>query len=308
MAGEVTHCPLCSGTESLLFDRRDFRGRLVTNRLCKVCGLVFQSPQPSPAELERFYESEYRLLYQGEAGPTAKDLAVQEKRAAVLLQFLQRSAGNGFPPAGLAKPLRHLDVGCSAGLLLERFRAALGAQPVGVEPGTAYREYARQRGLTVYASLRELQEAGEPRFGLVSMLHVLEHLPDPAGTLVELREKFLADNGLLLLEVPNLYAHDSFEVAHLISFSPHTLLQVVERAGYEAIALRKHGLPRSRLLPLYLTLLARPALGLPEPASGRLHRTIHLRPERGVRLKRRVGMFRRRVLQKLLPRQAWIQA
>jgi 2-polyprenyl-3-methyl-5-hydroxy-6-metoxy-1,4-benzoquinol methylase len=308
VAEGVTHCPLCSGTESLLFDQRDFRGRPVTNRICTVCGLVFQSPHPSAAELESFYEREYRLLYQGESGPTAKDLAVQEKRAAVLLQFIQRSTGDGFTSTGPTKTLRHLDIGCSSGLLLERFQAAAGTRPVGVEPGTAYREHARRRGLTVYASLHELQEAGERRFDLVSLLHVLEHLPDPAGTLVELREKFLATGGLLLLEVPNLYAHDCFEVAHLVSFSSHTLLQVVERAGYEGIALRRHGLPRSRLLPLYITLLARPALALPEPSSGRLHRTIHLRPERGVGLKRKAGMFRRRVLQKIFPHQAWIEA
>jgi 2-polyprenyl-3-methyl-5-hydroxy-6-metoxy-1,4-benzoquinol methylase len=306
MPEDVSHCPLCGGTESRLFDRREFRKQPVINRICSACGLVFQSPRLAESELEGFYENEYRRIYQGEEGPTTGDLAVQEKRASGLLAFVQ--AQGLFRPESAEKPVlnsaglaaRHLDIGCSSGLLLKRFEAALGTRPVGVEPGTAYREHARQQGLTVYASLHDLYEAQERPFDLVSLIHVLEHLPDPAVHLVQLRETILAANGILLLEVPNLYAHDSFEVAHLVSYSPHTLSQVVQRAGFEILSLRRHGWPRSRLLPLYITLIARPAL-LHSP-----HRTFHLRPERGVAVKRRLGMFRRRVIQKLFPGQAWL--
>ncbi len=306
MPENVSHCPFCSGTESLLFDQREFRSQAVTNRICTACGLVFQSPRLAEAELESFYEGEYRQLYQGVEGPTEKDLAVQEKRADVMLAFLRAYAGEGFRSQESGKPLRHLDIGCSAGILLKRFQEGLGSYPVGVEPETVYREHARQQGLAVYASLHDLQETEQRRFDVVSMIHVLEHLPDAAGTLVQLRETYLADSACLLLEVPNLYAHDCFEVAHLVSFSAHTLSQVVQRAGYEIVALRKHGKPRSLLLPLYITLLARPALILTERGSGRHHRTFHLQPERGVAVKRRLGMFRRRVLQKLFPHLAWL--
>ncbi len=296
----VSLCPLCNNPESRLFDQREFRMQPVSNRTCTACGLVFQSPRPAEAELERFYEGEYRQLYQGAEGPTAKDLTVQEKRADSLLAFIRQYAGDHPGTGRDGRIIRHLDIGCSAGTLLKRFENALGTHPVGVEPGSAYREHSRQQGLTVYTSLHELQEASERRFDLASMIHVLEHLPDPAGYLVQLREIYLVDSALLLLEVPNLYAHDCFEVAHLVSFSAHTLSQVVLRAGYEILAIKKHGWPRSRLLPLYITLLARPAL-MSSP-----HRTVHLRPEKYVGLKRRLGMLRRRAFQKLFPHQAWI--
>jgi hypothetical protein len=127
------------------------------------------------------------------------------------------------------------------------------------------------------------------------MSHVLEHLPDPVTYLAHLRKVVLVPDGRLLLEVPNLYAHDSFEVAHLVSYSPHTLMQIVEKAGFEIVKLEKHGRPRSKLLPLYLTLLACPAAS----------QTWSLRPERGVALKRRLGMLRRRIAEKLFPSRAW---
>jgi hypothetical protein len=129
------------------------------------------------------------------------------------------------------------------------------------------------------------------------MSHVLEHLPDLVGFLTHLRESVLTLSGWLLLEVPNLYAHDSFEVAHLYAFSPHTLGEVLRRSGFEFVKFEKHGRPNSALLPLYITVLYRPA-ARPEPRP--------VRPERGVALKRRLGMLRRRILSRLFPHRAWL--
>ncbi len=71
--------------------------------------------------------------------------------------------------------------------------------------------------------------------GLISMFHVLEHLPDPVGYLSALRQKFLEPDGWLLIEVPNLYAHDCFEVAHLngLKITAHTMeLSVIKPHVY----------------------------------------------------------------------------
>jgi SAM-dependent methyltransferase len=185
------------------------------------------------------------------------------------------------------------------GLLLQGFQAAYHDQPYGIEPGEAHRTHARKEGLTVYASLAELEEHETGRFDLISMSHVLEHLPDAVGYLDHLREKLLNPDGWLLVEVPNLFAHDSFETAHLVAYSPHTLQQTLEKAGFAIICLEAHGRPRSDLLPLYITLLARPGSGAP-----RLSRLV---PEKHVALKRRIGMLRRRILARLFPQRAWLE-
>jgi SAM-dependent methyltransferase len=240
------------------------------------------------SELAAFYAAEYRRLYQGGEGPDAKDLAVQVGRAEALLAFCQ---------ARLAGVKRCLDIGCSAGSLLDAFQRAYGCQVVGVEPGAAYREYARGRGLDVVASLEDLPSTKPGRFDLISLAHVLEHLPDPVGYLANLRESLLEPGGWLLVEVPNLYAHDSFEVAHLVSYSAHTLRETLSQACFGILALEPHGRPRSRLLPLYLTVLARP-VKTPAPSQVRL--------EGNVRLKRWWGMTRRRLLSRIFPCQAWL--
>ncbi len=283
----VSHCLLCGANNTAQFDRREFRGHPVTNVICRVCGLVYQSPRMTAAESQAFYETEYRLLYQGQEGPNPKDVAVQSARARVTLEFISQS---------ISSAAHILDVGCSTGLLLQQFQSHLQARVYGVEPGNLYRQYAQSQGLEVYASLDELQQAGLPRFKLVSMMHVLEHLPDPVDYLQKLRTQFLESGGWLLLEVPNLYAHDSFEVAHLISFSDHTLTQVVQKAGYRVDRLRSHGLPRSQLIPLYITLLAQA-----DDSAAYTFKPDHL-----VSFHRWYGFIRRRVAERISPQRAWL--
>jgi 2-polyprenyl-3-methyl-5-hydroxy-6-metoxy-1,4-benzoquinol methylase len=283
----VQHCPLCGSTSQAPFDGRQFRGYQVINVICTSCGLVFQSPRMDETESSDFYQAEYRLLYQGQAGPNAKDLKVQTQRAELTLEFIR-------PIVKSAN--RILDIGCSSGLLLKKLATNYHADTCGVEPGDMYRQYAQAAGLEVFSTLEELKQANPSPFALISLMHVLEHLPDPVGYLADLRTSLLLPGGWLLLEVPNLYAHDSFEVAHLVSYSSHTLQHVVEKAGYQVVALRKHGQPRSKLLPLYITLLATPN------ASAQ----YTLRPEHLVHLRRQWGFFKRRVVQRLFPHQAWL--
>lgn len=287
MSETVNECPLCRGINSQLFDKRAFGSRMVENQICLTCGFVYQSPRMTAAEAEAFYESEYRHLYQGSSDPNPKDLNIQALRAESLVSFLDDMSG---------EVKRVLDIGCSAGLLLQAFKRVFTCQVAGIEPGLAYREYAQRNGQTVYRSLVELESAGEASFDLVSMAHVLEHLPDPLSYLITVREQLLDEKGWLLLEVPNLYMHDSFEVAHLSAFSTNTLRQLVQKAGFEVVKFQKHGRPRSRLLPYYLTMLCRPAP---------LKMEITIRKERFVNLKRRSGLFERRMVSRIFPALAW---
>jgi SAM-dependent methyltransferase len=291
MTEVVNVCPLCGHEDSRLFDRRDFRCQEVTNRMCLNCGLVYQSPRMTESESENFYARQYRTLYEGSNQPTARNLDNQQGRAASLYKFSQPS---------MTKIGRHLDIGCSVGVLLRYFQERYHCHSVGIEPGMEHRLQARKDGLVVYARMDELEKKEPPPFDLISLVHVIEHLPDPVSYIAHLQERLLAPDGWLLLEVPNLYAHDSFEIAHLVSYSPHTIKQVLLQAGFEVLKIEQHGRPRSRLLPLYLSFLARPA-----PVT---QRSFPLKPEKWVSAKRQAGMLRRRLLEHLFPRQAWISA
>ncbi len=288
MPETVDTCLLCGSQKSKVLDQRLFRGVKVTNRVCLSCGLVYQSPRMTAEEAGKFYEAEYRQVYQGTENPIKRDFTTQTARARSLLGFIEPCV----PTLS-----SHLDIGCSTGIILQQFKDRYHCQPCGIEPGEAYRAYAREHGLSVYATMEDLEKDKPERFALISMSHVLEHMPDPVAYLAHLREALLDPAGWLLLEVPNLYAHDSFEIAHMVSFSAHTLHQALEKAGYEIIKEEEHGRPRSNMLPLYITVLARPRQG-----------SMQLKPireEKNVPFKRKTGMFRRRVIEKLFPKRSW---
>lgn len=285
----VELCPLCAGPRRTLFEEiHDARGR-VTYHLCRSCGLVYQSPRMDAGELERFYGHEYRPLVQATDEPTTKDLQVQSARARRTLELVR--------PASLTVT-RHLDVGSSSGAVLLQFRELYNCASVGVEPGEAYRQFSQSQALTVYPSLDSLSQAGEKRFDLVSLLHVLEHLPDPVATLKQLRDTWMALGAILLVEVPNLIEHEGLERAHLFGFTAATLGETVRQAGFRVFWTRAHGGFRSPILKLYLTLLARA-----EPAPVRPIR-VRSTPF-GIRFLRQVGRAKRRLFTRLFPDWTW---
>ena len=284
-------CLLCGSEKSKCYKTIESFGHPVSYYLCQNCGFVYQNEAETIAKDEAFYEENYRTLYQDSEEPTAKDLRQQTLRALDQAKFLR---ANHFAPKNV------LDIGASTGLLLETFREEFGAEVTGVEPGNAYRATAEKRDIQMFSSLESLRETNREGFDLVTMMHVLEHLPDPLATLREIRQELLTSNGALLIEVPNFYAHDSYELAHLSCFTPHSLKEILRLAGYEVKAFRKHGHPRSKTLDLYIGALARPIIPEHEPDA--------VRPERCVPLKRALAMLWRKVITRLRPKDSWLGA
>jgi len=283
-------CLLCGSDHKDVLARVESFGYPLVYYQCGQCGLVFQSQEESQAADPEFYAATYRKIYQAHEEPTPKDLWVQTQRSLHLIAELRKT--------GVCEIHNMLDIGASAGVLLQAFKEAFGCQVTGVEPGEAYRAFAEHKGIRMFPSVDDLVESSPERFDLVSMSHVLEHLSDPVGMLKLIREKLLSETGLILLEVPNFYAHDSYELAHLACYTPHTLKEALRQAGYEVVHFERHGVPRSDLLTLYLTVLGRPNSTQSDPGS--------VRPERNVRLKRKLAMLYRRLVQRAFPRGAWL--
>lgn len=287
MKNKVSNCLLCGSSGSKIFDEREMHGYQVVNHICTDCGFIYMSPRMSEVELDSFYKEHYRTLYQGQEDPTTANLKTQTLRAEDMQLFTQRNIG---------ETKRFLDVGASAGLLMEAFQRSDGSEVVGVEPGDSYRKFAQDKSLKLYTSLADMQKAGEEKFDVVSMSHVLEHISNPKEYLMSLRE-LLNENGHLLLQVPNVSWHDSFEVAHLSSFSPHTLRETVQSVGYCQVSIKSHGYPISKLFPIYTTILARKI---------ELDNDYKVNADSLVKIKRKSAEFLKKVFGKLLPKLAWV--
>jgi len=283
-------CPLCGKRQAKELHWMQSFGFPVVYYHCQACGFVFQDAAASRATQPDFYTENYRKIYQQSAAPTPKDLRQQQLRAEDQIRFLRAQ--------GVQNLARVLDIGASSGLFLQALQNEFQAEGVGVEPGNAYRALAEAQGLRMVTSLPELIASRPERFDLVSLMHVLEHLPDPVGVLRQVREELLTPQGWLLLEVPNFYAHNSYELAHLSCFTPHTIVEALSKAGYEIINLRQHGYPRSKLFKLYLNVLAQPSANPPED--------YQVKPEHAVPLKRSLAIAWRDLRARLDPKRSWL--
>jgi SAM-dependent methyltransferase len=283
-------CPACGVKEHAPFERAEDAGMTLNYVFCRACGLVYQLHRLDVNALSSFYRESYREIVQGSQEPTEKDLRVQAGRARALTDLVTEL---------LEEVHSHLDIGSSAGTFLRQVQKRFGCQAIGVEPGDAYRDHSRRKGTETVADLDELTSDRRSSFDLVSLIHVLEHLPSPVEYLRTIRRRWMAEDGLLLLEVPNLFGHTCWEIAHLTAFSPAALEGTLHRAGYKVLHMRTHGAPRSKIIPLYLTAIARP-----QPY---LESDTHPAPSYwGARARRTWGMAWKSLAERLAPSLAWL--
>jgi 2-polyprenyl-3-methyl-5-hydroxy-6-metoxy-1,4-benzoquinol methylase len=147
------------------------------------------------------------------------------------------------PPARAGGSL--LDIGCGNGRFLAIMRM-LGWQVQGIEPDQRSAELARRSsGALVHAELDEqLHPPGG--FDVVTMNHVLEHLPDPDVVLGRCF-RLCAPGGLIGIVVPNwrslghrLFRRHWYALEpprHAVMYEPRTLESALQRAGFRVESL-----------------------------------------------------------------------
>ncbi len=160
---------------------------------CTTCGLVRM--ENVPADLSPFYPRNYWFK---PGGSLASRLEEAYRR--VLIRDHVAFASKALEDAGGGLVL---DVGCGGGLFLGMLRER-GISVLGLDNSAeAARAAWEQNSVTVLLGDMLRAPIAEGSCALVTMYHVLEHLPDPAGFLRAAR-KLLRPGGRLIVQVPNL--------------------------------------------------------------------------------------------------------
>ena len=165
-------------------------------------------PKPADAEIGNFYLSQYyELLKSGKRAPDIRRLMDGGDNAQRERDWLRHGLYADIADSILtfAPGMSTLDVGCGAGELVA-FLKDQGLEACGFEPSELAVSVAREKELEVHhanfddfvANCREQQR----RFDAVSMVHVLEHVPDPKLLLTSMRD-LLNEGGILIVDVPN---------------------------------------------------------------------------------------------------------
>ena len=194
--------------------------------------MLITHPQPSLEKLPSYYESVdyishtdgntslFEKMYQ-----FVKGIALKNK-----LKLINSQSQKG----------RVLDIGAGVGDFLSVAKKE-GWETIGVEPSEKAKTIAKTKGVKFVENLSELESNS---FDVITMWHVLEHVPDLEKQIQELK-RLVKPTGIVIIAVPNFRSYDAkhydkywaaYDVPiHLWHFSKTAIQKLFARENLELI-------------------------------------------------------------------------
>ena len=191
---------------------------------------------PVPDELGKYYESEAYISHT-DSRKTLFDRLYQwvksynlKHKIALIKQYKK---GN----------IQLLDIGAGTGDFVLSSKEYAHWEAMGIEPSEKARIKAEEKGLLLQADFSELLLHS---FDVITMWHVLEHVPDVAKE-IQIISNLLKENGIAVIAVPNYRSWDAqhykehwaaYDVPrHLWHFSKKSIEQLFAKEGFELLAI-----------------------------------------------------------------------
>lgn len=231
-------CPVCEGKSLDAFMTVDDhflsleKFELVK---CANCSFVFTNPRPKAAELQKYYESEDYFSHSKKKKGLITFLYDMVKKHSLSKKY---SLISNYKSGG-----NILDIGCATGEFLNFFTQK-GWETMGIEPAENPRNFAIENyGLDVKPE-ESLDALKSKSFDVITMWHVLEHVPDLNERIQQIR-KLLKPDGLLLVALPNYLSWDAkhyksfwagYDVPrHLYHFAQPTVSKLMSKHHFKVI-------------------------------------------------------------------------
>ena len=231
------NCNLCGSFDSEPFLLREDLNTFIEGKFqlvrCLHCGLVYENPRPSLRSWELIYPNQYDQYTQQSNEEFQKNFWYRfgfQKR----LKAIERFKNGGTL----------CDLGCATGDFLREVEFHNNWKGYGVEPNEFASNLARKAGLNVETGTFGDNPFPGLNFDVISMWNVIEHLPNPTETLLEVNKR-LNPGGILVFTTPNLESFDArffgrfwigYELPrHFYVFSKTTLLQYLQKTNFTYI-------------------------------------------------------------------------
>lgn len=221
---------------------------------CSKCKIIFLNPQPSFRELKKHYSGNYYSLNKIKSPKDSLlvkfrlflyDTFFTNKRPPILkLIFLPFK--NYLRGTVINKNEKLLDIGSGSGQFVYEMKL-LGVDSLGVEPGDFDINDATKKGVKIIKGDLIASKIPKNSFDIITMNHVLEHVPNPIETLKELNG-ILKKGGTFIVGVPNTDSFAKkifgknwyqFDVPrHLFNYSTDNLKNALKKSGFKIKKIR----------------------------------------------------------------------
>lgn len=202
-------------------------------------GLLVTSPRPSLDKLSSYYESEEYISH------TDSNKSLMDKVYQVIKNYSVKKKLRMINKHSKKKG-KILDIGCGTGDLLAACENN-GWEISGVEPNNKARDLASRKidskDLLV-ENLEDLSKQGRTSYDVITMFHVLEHVPNLIEYIEQLKQ-LLNEDGCLIIAVPNYKSYDAvhykefwaaYDVPrHLWHFSQNAIQNIFEPYGFAIV-------------------------------------------------------------------------
>lgn len=192
--------------------------------------LLVTTPQPDIDKLPSYYKSE-KYISHTDSKNSFLDKIYQQVKSLMLRRKIK------WIEHEISERGKILDLGAGTGDFLAQAKSG-GWETFGVEPNPGARKLAAEKGVDLFEDSDSLPDH---HFDVISMWHVLEHVPDLEKQIREL-DRLLKPDGLLVIAVPNFKSYDAkhykefwaaYDVPrHLYHFSPQAMKRIFETKGF----------------------------------------------------------------------------
>lgn len=158
--------------------------------------MLITYPQPSLDKLPSYYES-VDYISHTDGNKSLFEKMYQFVKSIALKNKLKLI--NSQSPKG-----RILDIGAGVGDFLSVCKND-GWQTIGIEPSDKAKNIAISKGVSFVENLSELENHS---FDIITMWHVLEHVPNLEEQITELK-RLIKPNGTIIIAVPNFKSFDA---------------------------------------------------------------------------------------------------
>lgn len=200
MYEKVRQCPSCGGdkfiNELICTDHTVSKESFALTK-CEQCELLITNPRPDKDNIGKYYESDNYISHTNKSNNLTHLLYKQVRRITFAHKYKIIN--------DLSKNKSILDFGCGTGDFLN-YCQSHSWTIAGIEPNKQARDKAiNQNGSNIYSDLSQLPT--NSKFDIITLWHVLEHIPDPKSLINELKV-YLNVKGKILIALPNIDSYD----------------------------------------------------------------------------------------------------